>query len=55
MMVHDTTSLAYPQDHMLALRPICILHMVMMSSNVTDVWQCNLCYSNPNPKLKIET
>jgi len=26
------TSLAYPKDYMFALRPICILHVVMTSS-----------------------
>ena len=31
-MVHATTSLAYPKDHMFALKPTCILYIVIMSS-----------------------
>jgi len=29
MMVYATTFLAYPKDHMFALRPTCILHVVL--------------------------
>ena len=31
-MVHATTSLAYPKDHMFALRLTCILYIVIMLS-----------------------
>ena len=32
MMVCATTSLAYPEDHVPALRLTCVLHVVMMLS-----------------------
>ena len=32
MMVHATTSLAYPKDYVFALRPIYIPHVIIMSS-----------------------
>ena len=31
-MVHATTSLAYPKDHVFAFRLTCVLHIVMMLS-----------------------
>ena len=41
MIVYATTSLAYPKDHVFALRPTCILHVVIMSS-IQNLLYCSL-------------
>ena len=40
-MAHATTSLAYPKDHVFALRLTYVLHIVMMSS-IQNLLLCSL-------------
>ena len=65
-IVCTTISTAYPKDYVFTLRFTCYMtsflepsmlfymycDFVTMSYDVTDVWQCNLHHSNPNPKFK---
>jgi len=60
MIVYVTTFLVYSKDYMLVLRPICVLHIIMMSfiQNLLysslwpyDLWLCHLDLRNKKNTL----